>query len=74
VESIAIKRGVSFCRRIRTYSTFGGPVFQVATGFEVAAGLEIQGSELNPVIVVNCQVQIRALCRNLVKCAFYAAF
>jgi hypothetical protein len=84
VESIAIQRGASFLSEDSNVFNLGGPVFQVATGFEVAAGLEIQGSELNPVIVVRLQceclrtdsyqVQIRALCSDKVKCAFYAAF
>jgi len=85
VESIAIKRGASFLSEDSNVFNLGGPVFPVATGFEVAAGLEIHSSELHPVIVVSLQaeglrtdsqgqVQIWALCRSLVKCAFYAAF
>jgi hypothetical protein len=84
VESIAIIRGACSLSEDSNIFNLDGPVFQVATGFEVAAGLEIHGSELHPVIVVSLQgeclrtdsyqVQIRALCSDLVKCAFYAAF
>jgi hypothetical protein len=46
VESIAIQRGASFLSEDSNVFNLGGPVFQVATGFEVTAGLEIQDSEL----------------------------
>jgi hypothetical protein len=58
VESIAIKRGAP--SEESNVFNLGRPVFQVATGFEVAAGLEIHGSELTPVIVVSLQGEIQS--------------
>jgi hypothetical protein len=37
---------------------FSRPVFQIAAGFEIAAGLEVESRELNLVVVVSAERQL----------------